>query len=178
MARLRSDSEIGVNRRGAEGLARTGLAHYSHNATIDALTAMGVQKIQWVSTLDSRTTTQCISLDRQVFDIDDRRRPTVPRHFRCRSATVPYLGDDLMNDGTRASKGADGGKQVSASLDYESWLRRQPKSFAREVLGATQYKIWATGVPVTKFTDKYATKVFSASELKARYSSLFANEAA
>lgn len=172
MARLRSDPVIGINRRGAEGLVRTALAHYSHSAVKDSLIAMGVQQVQWVSTLDESTTPQCRTLDRQIFDLSNPRTPSAPIHFRCRSTIVPYLGDDMM-EGQRASKGADGPKPVSAALDYEQWLRRQPKGFAREVLGATQYKIWSTGVPVTKFTDKYATRVFTAKELKMRYASLF-----
>lgn len=177
MSRMRSDSELGINRRGAEGLVRTGLAHYSSNATLDALKALGVEKVEWISTLDSRTTTICRSLDRRVFDINDAKMPLPPRHFRCRSAIVANFED--LDDGKRAAKGPDGkGEQVPASLDYESWLRRQPKGFAKEILGATQYKIWSTGVPVSKFTDKYATREFTATELKARYASLFRDEVA
>lgn len=177
MTRMRSDSELGINRRGAEGLVRTGLAHYASNATLDALKALGVEKVEWVSTLDSRTTAICRSLDRRVFDINDAKLPLPPRHFRCRSAIVAHFED--LPDGRRAARDSEGnGTTVPASMNYEEWLRKQPKGFAREILGETQYKIWSTGVPVSKFTDKYATREFTATELRARYASLFDDERA
>ena len=172
MTRLRSDQQLGINRRGAEGLVRTGLQHYAHHAARDSLQALGVNRYQWISTLDGRTTGICRSLDQTIWSFDNAQAPRVPRHFNCRSAIVAYLGEEL--EGTRASNGANGGEQVDAALSYEDWLRRQPDSFALQVLGRTQYEIWKTGVPVTRFTDRYATVVYSAAELRRRYSDVFA----
>jgi len=170
-ARLRSDRQLGINRNGAEAMARTVLAHYANSAANDSLQLLGVDKFIWVSTLDSRTTDICKSLDGQVFRFDNPRAPRVPRHVRCRSSIAAYLGEEI--DGERTSNGAEGKVLVPAGMNYEQWLRKQPKSFAREILGPTRYKIWNSGEPVTKFTDRYATRAFTSTELKQQYSNLF-----
>ena len=59
----------------------------------------------------------------------------------CRSSTAPKLSPefDIFDEGaTRASKGADGGKQVAADTTYYDWLKRQPASYQDEVLGKTK----------------------------------------
>lgn len=59
----------------------------------------------------------------------------------CRSSTAPKLSPefDIFDEGaTRASKGADGGKQVSADLSYYQWLKQQPSAYQDEVLGKTK----------------------------------------
>lgn len=59
----------------------------------------------------------------------------------CRSSTAPKLSPefDIFDEGaTRASKGADGGKQVSADLTYYSWLKQQPAAYQDEILGKTK----------------------------------------
>ena len=36
--------------------------------------------------------------------------------------------------------------QVSAAMDYETWLRSKPEAFQREVLGPGRYDLWKNGV--------------------------------
>lgn len=63
----------------------------------------------------------------------------------CRSSTAPKLSPefDIFDEGaTRASKGADGGKQVSADQSYYGWLKSQPSAFQDEVLGPTRGQIF------------------------------------
>ena len=65
---------------------------------------------EWVSTLDSRTSSQCRSLDGEVFKFKDSGyKPKPPIHVNCRSTTAPVLDKRFnLDDGTetRASKGA------------------------------------------------------------------------
>lgn len=40
--------------------------------------------------------------------------------------------------------------QTWAGTNYETWLRRQPAAFAREVLGPTRYSAWSRGLPLER----------------------------
>jgi SPP1 gp7 family putative phage head morphogenesis protein len=40
--------------------------------------------------------------------------------------------------------------QAWAGTNYETWLRRQPAAFAREVLGPTRYSAWSRGLPLER----------------------------
>lgn len=99
----------------------------------------------WVSTLDSRTSDICRSRDGQVYLFKDKNQPKPPAHYNCRSTTAPKLSPefDIFDQGaTRASKGADGGKQVAADTTYYDWLKRQPQAYRVEVLGKTKEAIF------------------------------------
>lgn len=73
----------------------------------------------------------------------------------CRSTTAPKLSPefDIFDQGaTRASKGADGGKQVAADTTYYDWLKRQPASYQDEVLGKTKGLIFRnSGIDAEEF---------------------------
>lgn len=122
-------------------IVRTAVQHVasaSREATWDANRDI-IQEVKWVSTLDSRTSPQCRTLDGQVFPLDEGPRP--PIHPNCRSTTIPVLKGKLKvlsEDRTRAS--ADG--PVDGDLTYYEWLKGQSAEFQRDVLGATKYKIF------------------------------------
>lgn len=103
-----------------------------------------VEGYQWVSTLDSRTTSQCRSLDGRIFKLG--KGPMPPAHVNCRSTTIPKIkGIDLTEGTTRASKGAEGGKQVPANETYYEWLKRQPAAFQDDALGKTRAQLFRNG---------------------------------
>ena len=102
--------------------------------------------LEWVSTLDSRVTIQCASLDGKRFPLDSGPRP--PLHPQCRSTTIAVLDPafDILDEGaTRASKGADGGEQVSAGQNYYEWLKTQPAEFQDVALGPTRGELFRKG---------------------------------
>lgn len=103
---------------------------------------------EWVSTLDSRTTSQCKSLDGKIFKWNDKKKLLPPIHPNCRSTTVPVL-DQRYNlddeDATRASKGDEGGQQISADTTYYSFLKNQSAAFQDETLGPTRGKLFRNG---------------------------------
>lgn len=105
--------------------------------------------VEWISTLDGKTTLICASLDGLIDYYDgpkqlNGKRP--PAHWGCRSATAPVvkslkeLGivDNDLPDSTRASM--DG--QVPESMKYNDWLQTQPAKVQRDVLGARRYELW------------------------------------
>lgn len=132
-----------ISLRNAKSIAHTALMHVATEARFATYQENEdvVIGYEWVSTLDSRTTPLCQSRDSQVYLFTDKFQPKPPGHFGCRSSTSPKLSPefDIFDEGaTRASKGADGGKQVSADLTYYSWLKQQPSSYQDEILGKTK----------------------------------------
>lgn len=113
-----------------------------------------IRSVRWVSTLDTRTSLICMSLDGEVYKVGEGRRP--PAHFNCRSTTVPVLkgwrelGLKEPPASTRAS--LDG--QVPEKLSYSQWLRKQSASRQNEALGLERAKLFRKGLPIDKFLDR------------------------
>ena len=115
-----------------------------------------IKGVQWVSTLDDKTSPVCRGRDGIVYESD--RGPRPPAHPNCRSTTTPVLkswkelGINLKEApaGTRASLNG----QVPATETYNSWLKKQPVEFQDDVLGPARGKLYRKGgVSMDKFTD-------------------------
>jgi SPP1 gp7 family putative phage head morphogenesis protein len=136
----------GKTRRETAAMVRTAVQHVSaqaREATWDANKDI-VSGYTWVSTLDSRTTQICKSLDGRVFKVG--AGPTPPIHIGCRSVTVANIdGVDVLSLTQRASKGAKGGKAVAADLTYYEWLKTQPSDFQDDALGPTRGELFRKG---------------------------------
>ena len=152
---------MGTTMRNAQALVRTSvitvnnathLAVFQSNADI-------VHGVQWVSTLDARTTPICRALDGcrwkypDMDPMDGKAFPGPTAHWRCRSTQVPWLKSwedlfgptaaklDSLDGKTRASM--DG--QVDAALTYETWLKGKTPAFQEKVLGPARYELWKKG---------------------------------
>lgn len=159
------DGDLEPRRRGMEALVRTSINHAvsaGRQAVWEANSDL-ISSIQWVSTLDSRTTPICQGRDGKVGPVNDGddwtppdgadlleppfARP--PAHINCRSTTVAVtrswrdlgIDEDELAPATRASM--DG--QVSAKTTYFEWLGRQSAAVQREVLGPSRYDLWKKG---------------------------------
>lgn len=144
-----------TTRRQAEAVTRTTINHVSTQARMEYFKENEdiIKGVQWVATLDARTSTICAGLDGKVFKIDKGPRP--PAHVNCRSTISPILksagqlGLKDLPEGTRASMNG----QVPASITYGEWLKRQPLSIQEEVLGVGKAKLFNEGnLPIEKFT--------------------------
>lgn len=134
-----------VSQRNAATVIRTALNHVSTQAreTVYKKNSDIIERYEWVSTLDSRTSTICRSRDGQKYEIG--KGPLPPAHPNCRSATAPVISDeyDFLDAGAkRAARGAEGGTQVDASTTYYEFLKQQPAWFQDEALGPTRGKIF------------------------------------
>lgn len=154
-----TDGALQITRHHAESVVRTAVNHVTTRAREAVYQEnRAVKGVQWVSTLDSRTSVTCMSLDGRVFAAG--RGPRPPAHIRCRSTTVPVLkswrelGIKLPEapTGTRAS--LDG--QVAGDIAYPDWLRRQPAAFQDDVLGPKRAKLFRSGkVPIERMVDRF-----------------------
>lgn len=102
--------------------------------------------LKWISTLDSRTSATCASLDGKVFPIDEGPRP--PVHPNCRSTMTAVLKDIDLPEGTRSSEIGP----VPESTTYGEWLKRQAAATQDEILGPTRAQLFRKGnLPVERF---------------------------
>jgi SPP1 gp7 family putative phage head morphogenesis protein len=150
-----SDGLLALGRNQTQALISTAVAH-SVNVARDEFYKSNndiIQGVQFLATLDFRTTTICKSLDGKVFKIGEGTRP--PVHIRCRSTTVPVLkswkefGLKEPAEGTRASLNG----QVSESINYEQWLRKQSVENQNEALGVGKAELFRGGMPLDRFID-------------------------
>ena len=134
-----------ISERNATTVIRTALSHVSNEARNETYRQNDniIEKYEWVSTLDSRTSTICRARDGMTWEIG--KGPMPPAHPNCRSCTAPVISSefDFLDKGAkRAAKGADGGTQVSADTTYYEFLKQQPAWFQDQALGPVRGKIF------------------------------------
>lgn len=138
------DGVLATTRRNAATVVNTSVQHVASAARMDTWVENSdlVKGYEWLSTLDSKTSKQCRSLDGQVFKIG--KGPVPPIHPNCRSTTTPVLDDEysfLDQDSTRASVNGP----VSADTTYYGWLGTQSAKTQNEVLGVERAKLFRDG---------------------------------
>lgn len=144
-----ADGVLETSRREVEALVRTSVSHVTNHAREETYRENSdvVDKVQFVATLDSRTSDICMNLDGQTFPIGGGPRP--PMHFNCRSTCVPVLkswkqlGIPLKEapPGTRASMSG----QVPAKTTFGTWLKGQPSDVQKDVLGPKRAALFRQG---------------------------------
>lgn len=174
---IREVSE-GRTRRAAETAVRTALAHTSNIARNESYrrNRRVIKAIEWVATLDNRTTAVCRARDGKTYPYNKGPRP--PAHAGCRSTTIPVLkslrqlgikADEVPNKETRASMNG----QVSGELNYDGWLRKQPREFQDDVLGVQKARLFRKGLTMERFVDKEGRE-FTLKELEEREAEIWA----
>lgn len=177
------DGLLAVDRRHAEAVVRTAVNHTANAAKEEIFGANAdlIKGVQWVATLDGRTSAVCRARDGQVYKVGKGPRP--PAHPNCRSTTVPVLksyremGLDIEQvKGTRfARRGMDGKEldgRVAEDVTYDAWLRRQPKDFQEDVLGVKKAALFRAGLTMDKFVDR-AGQEYTLDELRRREAAYF-----
>jgi SPP1 gp7 family putative phage head morphogenesis protein len=142
-----TDGILQITRRNAAAIARTSVNHIATTARMASLeqNKKVLSGWQFIATLDSRTTNICRFNDGLEFKIGEG--PLPPLHVGCRSTIVPVVKNKYRlfpRDTSRASKGAEGGKQTKKSPYYD-WLKTQPKWFQQSVLGKTRTELFRKG---------------------------------
>ncbi|AZS50403.1 phage head morphogenesis protein [Entomomonas moraniae] len=138
-----TDGILNVSRNSIDSTVRTLIGHTATVAkeTLYKANDSAIEGVQWVSTLDRRTTSTCAALDGQIFRQGEGPRP--PLHYNCRSVVIPVTRlSRLFSQGTtRASETG----QVSGDLTYYSWLQRQSSTFQDQALGPVRGQLFRDG---------------------------------
>ena len=158
--------------RHADTLIRTSTQAVANQVRDDTLSANNdlVKGRQALVTLDTRTSPICIARSGFAWDLEGSPIPGTPTnisfpgappwHPNCRTTLIPILRSfselagpnsklsktklrKLDRAGTRTQSSMDG--QVSSSLTYEQWLRRQSKARQIDVLGVKRRELWMQG---------------------------------
>lgn len=150
-----------IAKNSAERLVRTSV-QTAANAGREAMYAENddiIASLQWHATLDTRTSTICITRDGHHYSNDDAHKPKDggPKwlegpgkiHWNCRSTSIPILktwrdlgiDEDEVPASTRASM--DG--QVPAGQTFEQWLKKQSEQRQDAVLGVGKADLWRAG---------------------------------
>ena len=115
--------KFGTARYKARRLVHTETTYFNAVSKIQMYKDLGVDQIEIVETLDSRTCAVCQPLDGTVIPIS-QYEPGVtvpPFHPNCRGTTCPHY-DDM--DGERAARNADGDVYyVPANMKYADWVQ-------------------------------------------------------
>lgn len=161
-----TDGVLAIAKRDAEAVTRTALQHAANQSRNEvwARNKKVIRGVKWVSTLDSRTSTICRSLDGQVFPVDSGPRP--PAHVNCRSSTTAVLTSKfagLSKGRTRAMRDPETGKvsRVSADQSYYGWLKGQPAKVQDSIIGPTRGKLLRKGgISAERFAELQLGKNF------------------
>lgn len=170
------DGLMSLSTNRAKTLVRSsvlGVANKARMATFEQ-NADVIKGVQWLSTLDARTSNICKALDGQAWTLGGERmkgtavqwRGPPPAHFNCRSTLVPITRswaelnrnpriqkklDALPTRTRKDTRAAMDGVAAKATENYEAWLRKQDVDMQKDVLGPARYKLWKDGK--ISFTD-------------------------
>lgn len=152
---------IAKARRDAMAITRTAVQTVAKDARLASLEANAniIKAVQWVSTLDSRTSEICMARSGKTWSYPDFKpighkipwNGGPPAHWNCRSSFIPVTKSfeeltggkikDKVEPATRASM--DG--YVAADLTFDQFLKNKPPEFADKMLGKGRAELWRSG---------------------------------
>jgi len=152
---------IAKARRDAMAITRTAVQTVANETRLASLEANAkiIKAVQWVSTLDSRTSEICMARSGKTWTYPDFKpighkipwNGGPPAHWNCRSTFIPVTKSfaeltggkikDTIEPATRASM--DG--SVAADLTFDQFLKNKPPEFADKMLGKGRAELWRSG---------------------------------
>lgn len=118
--------QLGMSERQAKAALRTATTLITNEASMESYRQIGIEKYQFMATLDSKTTEICRSLDGKIFNVEDKEAwvNAPPMHYNCRSTTVPYFDDlDEFHITERAAKDKSGKTKQIKNMTYGQWIK-------------------------------------------------------
>ncbi|WP_368251384.1 polymorphic toxin type 50 domain-containing protein [Enterococcus sp. 2201sp1_2201st1_B8_2201SCRN_220225] len=103
-------------------LVQTESAHIAEVANDRAMEQTGVEKWEWLATLEIHTCARCAGLDGQEFDADDETAPNCPDHPNCRCTRVPVIAG--WKSSSRWQRDPITGKgKVGPNITFDEWRK-------------------------------------------------------
>lgn len=88
----------------------------------------GLDKYQFVATLDNRTTDVCSSLDGTIHNVVDAQEGVnMPKmHYGCRSTIAPYIPEDDLSERKRRARNpvSQQNYKIPADISYKEWNKK------------------------------------------------------
>lgn len=148
-------------RRDAMAITRTAVQTIANEARMAGLMENQdiIKAVQWVSTLDSRTSEICMARSGKTWTFP-KFQPIKhsipwdggpPAHWACRSSFVPITksfaeirGEPVAKEIEQTTRASMNG-QVAADLSFDDFLKNKPASFADKMLGKGKAELWRSG---------------------------------
>lgn len=186
--RIKSTNERGTEvlaktRRNGMAIVRTSVQTVSNEvrqATFQENADL-VDGVQWLATLDGRTSEICVARSGLVWELPDYKpkghniswNGGPPAHWNCRSTSIPVLksleemGVDPKDIPPAMRSSMDG--QVAADLTFDDFLKSKPASFADEMLGKGRAQLWRDGkITLSQLLDQRGNPL-TLEQLRDRY---------
>lgn len=177
--------------REATALVRTSVQNVANTSRLETYKQNGdvIKQVQVLVTLDSRTTAICQARSGKIWDLktfepvghSEGFPGSPPWHFNCRSTLLPITKsfEELTQEfdgntklakklkevpkGTQSSMNG----QVAADIGYQQWLKGRPKSFQKQVLGPSKFKLFEQGkLQLTDLISAQTGKPLTVEQLK------------
>ena len=178
---------IAKSRRDAMAITRTAVQTVAKDARLASLEANAdiIKAVQWVSTLDSRTSDICIVRSGKTWTYPDFKpikhkipwNGGPPAHWNCRSTFIPItksfeeLSNGRIKDNVEPSTRASMDGYVAADLTFDAFLRSKPPEFADQMLGKGRAELWRSGkITLNQLLDQRGNPLTLA-ELRSQYGS-------
>lgn len=141
----------------AKTLARSSVINVANEANLQMYKANDdvLNSIEWISTLDNRTSEICMALDGKQWSLPDYEPighnfdfPGGTAHFGCRSTQIPVTKSFEDITGIKRKEIDEAGLrssytgQVPKSKDFGTFLREQPTDVQNEILGIQKAKLF------------------------------------
>lgn len=138
--------EMGTSKNRGRTLARTEVNYICNKATLDVYKACGVERYQYLATLDMRTSEVCRGMDGTIFKVSQAKvgMNYPPLHPNCRSTTVPYFEDEDVEELERIAKDETEGTtiRVPRKMTQEEYINTYIPEDQRESLLAFRKKFY------------------------------------
>lgn len=120
----------------SERLMRTETTYIASSADLAAMKERDTKQLEFVATLDSRTSSQCQGADGKIIDVSDAK-PGVnipPLHCFCRSTVIEVM-DDLKHN-ARIARNPETNQpiQVQPDMKYPEWHKKYVESNPKAII--------------------------------------------
>ena len=164
------DGLLDQSRNQIATMVRTARSHVSNVALNETYTAIGVEYVKFIATLDSRTSKICMGYSDKVYKKDEPH-PVPPLHPNCRSILIPVTDGQGKTIGKRPFNNKVNGEGeigvVDSNTTFKGWFDKQDETFQKSWLGPSRYKLFKEGkYSLDKFIDPLTGQPFTLAELK------------
>lgn len=121
------EDRLAVSSMAARRLVRTESTYIANEAELESYRECGIDKFQFVATLDMRTSDLCQQMDGKEFAVKDASPGTniPPLHPWCRSTTIAVIDGAITDNLKRNARDPKTGKnyKVPADTTYQEWKK-------------------------------------------------------
>jgi SPP1 gp7 family putative phage head morphogenesis protein len=154
--------KFGTREYEAYRLLHTEGSFIMEQASQSAYAEDGVEKYQWLATLDAKTCEDCQAMDGMTFDVGKGVVGITmpPLHSFDRCTTVPYYDDQDLSAETRVARDYESGasQKVPANMKYPEWkdkyITKETEKEYSDLIGLST----SNGLKVTGISDHLVSR--------------------